>query len=218
MAETKTSRNIDNVPNIRTAEDVEILVLTCPSYAHLLDDFFKRFDKYYGKRTKELRVWRGAGVWSDELIKALDAVDDEYLIVLHEDFYFVNHTNIKALDRIIRYMHTHSEVGRINCSYGIHAPERVTRHEDIYWKYKDDAEYICSFCASIWRKSFMLRYLVEGEDPWRGEVNMSNRVKNTGETVLWSEIPVFFYEDAMRGGEFVEVPAYVETKLPNIEI
>jgi hypothetical protein len=192
--------------DLKTSKDIEILVLTCPSYEHLVPEFTRRFHKYYGVRP--LKVWSSSEVWSTSLINALTTVEDEYLIILHEDFYFTHPIDRTLVDTIVRYMHEHKEVGRICCSTGIHAPERVFHHEDIFWKYKDDAEFLCSFDPGIWRKEFLLRYLQKDEDPWKGEVRTSSRAKHQGETILWSETPVFIYKDATRDGKPQKVPEF----------
>jgi len=183
--------------NTKTSKNIKILVLTCPEYEHLIPEFTERFDKYYSPR--EFSIWCGDHEWSTDLITALYTVTDEYLIILHEDFFFTEKVDLDALDKIIEYMHKHKKVGRIGL-VGAHTRERVFHHEDIYWKHKDDAEYLCSFEASIWRKSFLTKYLRRGEDPWVGEVQTSRRAKGKGETVLWAEKPILIYKDAMRRG------------------
>jgi len=175
---------------------IDILVTTCPSYIHLLEGFTERFNKFYGER--DFYLICSPEPETTALLKAIEKF--EIFILLHEDFYFVEPVNLNLLNKAITYMEKNPEVGKIGLQ-GIHSgsEDRVFEHDGFY-KHHDNADYLCSLEAAIWRRDYFFKYFVDGEDAGRGETTASERARNQGETVLWTKKPVMVYDDAMRGG------------------
>jgi len=178
-----------------------IYVLGCTKYASLFGEFAERFQKYWGAPFFAYISNTDIDHWSDGVINFLKSIDDEYFILLHEDFYLTERADlgkIKELCDIARF----NEADRVSLM-GNHSPERTERigSTDIF-AYKDGQPYQVSFEASIQRREFLLNNLEPGETPWDAERNAIKRGVNG--SIFVSEKPCIFYGDKLRGGKLQE--------------
>lgn len=167
-----------------------IYVLTSTKYTGLLPEFSERFEKYWGEPFMVYVSNTDIEHWSDGVIDFLHRISDEYFILLHEDFYLdrpVDKTLLEYLKNLYR------DTDRVSL-LGNHTPER-TYSDGAYNIHKGDAEYQFSFEASIQRKSFLLKYLKPGHDPWEMERVLAKKARGN---ILSSDKPAIWYTDKSR--------------------
>ncbi len=161
---------------------IKIYVTTCKKQAFLL----KHFDTLFH------RFWNGEYIvfgqdqmmtYSDQLIDYFtNVVDDDYFILLHEDFYFINKVDQKRIEDLMEYAREYN-VDRIGLQSLYDGYQGATNKIDKtsggidMYRITQKHNYICSFEASIWRREFMLKYMVKGENPWRTEEYSSLRAR-----------------------------------------
>ena len=166
------------------SKPIKIYVTTCKKQAWLLTHFDTLFHRFWNGEYKVFGQY-GMKQYSDQLLDYFSTVDDDYLILLHEDFYFINKVDQKRVADLVEYARDY-DVDRIGlqslydgyqgCAKKV---DKTQGGIDMY-RLADRHNYVCSFEASIWRREFLLTHLVKGEDPWQTEVNarMRARVKN----------------------------------------
>lgn len=197
------------------------LVLTSNKYKHLVKDFKMLFDRYFGEANIKLvcfeipedcgfepkdiiSLGEGNLTWSKQLKEALETLDDEHVVVWHEDHWLLRPVKIKTLNLIESYMKAFPEIKRFSLQSVRDGYEGESKlHSDTIDGYKmyqldEKAQYLFSVEVSIWRRDFLLHNIDPSENHWEIELNMSRRC--WGEKVMVLEEPVTYYKDAVRGG------------------
>lgn len=153
----------------------------------------------------------------------LESVHDDVFLLMLED-YFLTDASELALRSLYDFMVARREVGRIDLTLDLrnraHFPwrERVNGGQELVTA-ADDALYQFSLQASLWRRAFLLRFLNDGEDPWRCEKNASKRIvaaRAAGEDVplvLGVRVPALTYVNAV-GGQGKKPGAWDRAKFP----
>ncbi len=198
------------------------VVLTSNKYRHLLENFSTLYHRFFGTDVETIvscfkRPLKHNFIyyrlitlgdddlpWSQQLKKTLRRVDDDLVLLWHEDFYLkapVEREKLKLLHAIMLADKTIKRIGLQsvkdgyeNCSV-LYKPETYSG----LYQLRENAEYLCSMELSLWRKDFLLEMIVENEDHHQIEIEMSKRAK--GSTVLVCQNPIATYSDAMRNGE-----------------
>ncbi len=180
---------------------MKIVVTTCRAYAHLLDDFDFLFKKFWGVPYEVIGADNDDGLsgYSDNLIAGLRDLTDEFVILLHEDFYItepVDHARILRLREFAK----ENGMDRVSLQCIKDGYEGfVTSLGDRLYKVNEGFQYIASFEASIWNRETLLRILFPREDPWQTELRCSSR--NPTFNAVIPEIPVLIYHDARIHGQ-----------------
>ena len=177
----------------KTQRPIRIYVLTSTKTQYLLEGFDKRFQEHWGAPYEVYISDTPLHEWSDGVINFLQGIDDEYLILLHEDFYLTKDVKREKIQQLSDYAIAH-KVDRASL-LGNHTPLRTYRERQ-YWRYNIVAEYQFSFEASIQKRTFLLEHLRTGRDPWKAETE----AKVTGAYIIATEEPLIFYQDALRRG------------------
>lgn len=180
---------------------IKVYVLACEKYKDLLDEFGERFKKYWGGEFTPHISQTDLAHWSDGVIDFLKDIDDEYFILLHEDFYLTEKADLKTIDRLVETA-KRLKADRISLM-GNHSPERVEEYEPGLWRYKPNQPYMLSFEASIQKREYLLEHLVKGWNPWEAERNLMRKIP--GE-IFCSDKPCIFYGDKLRRGKLVDIP------------
>lgn len=188
---------------------INIFVLGCTKYANLFGEFAERFEKYWGAPFFAYISNTDIDHWSNGVIDFLKSIDDEYLILLHEDFYLTEPPKLEVIEKLVAFIE-HNDVDRISLM-GNHSPERThPLNYGGFYKYNSGQPYQLSFEASIQRREFLLEHMRPDESPWDAERNPIKRGVNGN--VYCSEKPCIFYGDKLRGGKLVETP--IDVNLP----
>ena len=202
-----------------------IVVSTCNKYRHLLKNFALLFNKFWDEKQRVLvfgylppeellpenfkfiSLGTEDEPWSDQMIEILEQIPDSQFIYLREDYYLLKPVPIDKVQALWDFMRGCGDYKRMSLQSIKDYTQPVKKFfseimmQNIkLYRMEWDAEYLCSFEASIFRKDLLQKYLVAGEGSQEGENNTSNRMKKKYEVVLIPEETILYYKDAFRGG------------------
>jgi len=119
--------------------------------------------------------------WSDGVIKYMQSIQDEMVMVLLEDYWLMRPINKAALYMAYGFMDNHPDVMRFDV-----AADRMFSRDCHFARtyYGFDlcagkGQYSLSFQASIYRRKALLEMLKPGETPWQAELNGSGRLNQS---------------------------------------
>lgn len=118
------------------------------------------------------------GRWSDAVIKYLESISDDLVLILLEDYWMVRPVYREALLNAWAFMQQHPDVIRFDV-----AADRMFSREARYIGSfgvidlcEAKGDYSLSFQASIYRRRLLLEVMQPGETPWQAELNGSTRL------------------------------------------
>jgi hypothetical protein len=178
---------------------VQIVVTTCPEYAHLLEDFDYLFQKFWGADYIVIGKDERRD-YADNIIHGLSKLECEYIILLHEDFYIMRLVPIFQIDSLLNYARKY-DVKRVSlqCIEDGYAGHICDTDYPFLYKVTSGFQYMCSLEASIWNREFLIGMLKPGENVWETELNCSKR--NPDIHVIVPANRVLNYSDARIHGE-----------------
>lgn len=177
---------------------LNIYVTTCDKYQHLLADFDYLFKKHWGG---EYRVWSGREKYSTQLINHLKSIDDDYFILLHEDFYFNKPVNLKQLNDLEEFAQKYN-VARVGLQSVKDGYEDSVEYLIADWyKLSNKHQYKMSLEASIFNREYLLKHIRAGWSAGETEIKVSQSASKDNQLVILTQKPTVCYKDAMRGGE-----------------
>lgn len=182
---------------------MKILVTTHPRNADILPDFDLLFQRFWGGEYELIGVERDVG-YSNALREKLDSIKDDRVIILCDDFYFIEPVDKSVLDKLIEFA-THTNADRVSLQsiddgyIGFTKLETTVAGLKMY-RIHEKHQYVCSFEASIWKREFLLKVLIPNENPWEAEVNSGFRARGHN-VVFVPEKRVVQYRDAMIHGQ-----------------
>lgn len=161
-------------------------MVSCDSFSDVWNPFFKSFHHYWKdcdlktfllsneKECEELNVKTikvGDDVsWSDNLIKAIDNIKNEYVLLLLDDLFIVNKVSSNYFDKISKWIDLNSpNYLRLTIS---HKPEIFDNFVGLLPK---KTPYKTSLMPCIWKKSILKEILKSGESAWDFEIKGSVR-------------------------------------------
>ncbi len=113
--------------------------------------------------------------WSYRLRSYLNAMDSEYVIILLEDFFFTDYVRVDELECCMQRMDEDQSIANFIFDSGRHMC-----HESEFPEYLiQDRKAPFRLClqAGIWRRTTLLKYLRNHENPWQFEVWGSKRAR-----------------------------------------
>ena len=188
-------------------------VTTCPQNKHLLTDFLALADLFYD-RDLITHIAESNEPKSDQLIRLLNNIEDDYLILMEEDFYLIEAVDLNLLDRVCEFC-MEKEVDRfsmpskrgyavsdwLDAGFWIHSGDYTSTKSDKVYQAPSQVKSQFGFNASVWKKSFLLNYLRPGMSDWTMERKISAQViKAGGHKIYALDVPIMKYRDAMRRG------------------
>jgi hypothetical protein len=115
-----------------------------------------------------------ASRWSDSLIASIDIIQDDYFILMLEDYWLYDYVDFDKINQLQDLMT--DDILRIDIS-GNRASYKAAREiAPGIVETPPGTPYQMSFQAAIWHKENLRKVLREGESPWEAEVNGSGRV------------------------------------------
>ena len=178
---------------------MKIVVSTCKKYQHLLNGFAERFMQHWGDDFY-VDIAGKDEAWSDQMIRICQMFKEDYFIRLCEDFWLTEQVDYENLFHAwqLATIRKYDRVGLQSVKDGY---EHCSKKDpDTGWyKLDSDAEYLCSFEASIYKRTFLLKNLEPGRHIWETEVEMSRRTR--GANVLIPPERIVKYTDATRRGQ-----------------
>jgi len=207
---------------------VKIIVPTSNSYAWLLPAFAYCLNKHWpGKPAIDVVHYdvqpralpdnfhavpvgqQDRYTWSSGLACYLASVPDEIILLMLEDYFFVEPVNVEALQAVYSYMAADERIDKIELSehrlaYAPVAMLRTVLDREMMIS-NDAAPWQACIQASFWRKDFLLRFLRDDESPWDFETKGTERLVEARRGGLWPGLilltkpPILTYENAVRG-------------------
>lgn len=160
------------------ALEVEVAGFTKPPYIPKCVPFYRigKFEDYPVEK------------WSDAVIKYLEGVRDELVLILLEDYWLMRPLAYGGIYAARKYMVEHRDVIRFDV-----AADRMFAKGAVL-KGNSGAVDICeckgdyslSFQASIYRVELLLQVLKAGENPWQSELNGTARLNELPYRVVGS--------------------------------
>lgn len=194
---------------------MEIAVLTNDNHLFLLNGFQHLWNKYCGLPATiygfaspnnlhpnfnfvSLGEQLPASQWSDGLLKMLDLIEDDYFVLMLEDYWLYEQVDKRIIE--IAQPLLSDKILRIDLS-GNRASYRQHYHFTRLGSLElvetpDGTPYQMSFQAAIWHKENLRKVLKKGENPWQAEVEGSKRVGNL--RVLGTKPAVLKYQPVWR--------------------
>tara|TARA_A100001515_G_scaffold143703_1_gene145555 strand:+ start:1000 stop:1851 length:852 start_codon:yes stop_codon:yes gene_type:complete len=189
-----------------TDKNIKIYVTICDEYLWLLKPFYYLFNKYWGDE-KEVNILgykkpdfdlpqnfkfislgrdNGPDEWSTGLYNFFTNIEEEHFIFIHEDSFFVDPVNFKTLNTLLTYT-DNQKVGRICLTR-----DTVNRNHELFDKKGDltiveatqDVGFRISTEASVWKRSYFLKYMIPHISAWDFEKNGSESAKRDGYHIL----------------------------------
>lgn len=198
-----------------TKKQCAVLVSSCDLYEDAWQPFFEFFAKYWKNcpyqvylntelkkcivsdiNIKTINSKSKEWSWSKRLRHALKQIDEEYIIFLLEDFFFLEHVNQFEIEKCIDYMNQNKKIAVFDF-------ERAGQTKVVMSEYTGYCErdlssmYFLNCQASLWRRKDLIRFLSPHESPWQFELYGSERAKlyNRKFLILANEsAPVFVYK------------------------
>ena len=200
-------------------------VTTCPQGIHLLNDFLKLANLFYGEEII-VHVANPGEYKSEQLKRLCGSIDDDYFILMEEDAYLINNVSIPILKGVFKFCVV-NEVDRFTLqdknNYRVSDWDKTDHIIGGNVVYKMTPKVLPHFGldASIWKKQFMLDHLGENQNDWAIETHCSAKVRGGSYKICGLGSSIMTYRDAMRGGtqvlELHENPLRLVAETKNIK-
>lgn len=215
-------------------EKLEVIVLTSNAYLHCLPPFAYLFNKFwsanqpvkiirYEHRPRNLPAnFTNFAVgnqddytWSSGLIRYLQYHNSELVLLMLEDYFLSESAFVPLITQLYALMQNHPEIAKIDLTN-----DRLkVPHQDWQGDFPnlvqsvDDAPFLASLQAAIWRKDFLLKFLDPTENPWQFERRGTKRMAKEKPLILGCKTPPLTYVNAI-GGEGGNPGAWDNKKIP----
>lgn len=193
------------------------MILTCDKYADIwpitLGEFEKQWPmynnylffnteskKYEGETRLNLKyptkTFDPKGPWAYRLLSCLEEIEEEYVVLLLDDFILTDYVDVEELERCISYMDADPQIACFNFR-----PTPGPSIRDEYGRYElkeTKSEFRINLQAALWRKSFLMKFIRKHESPWQFETWGSvraRRFKNKIYHLKKGERAVFIYPE-----------------------
>lgn len=143
--------------------------------------------------------------WSNDLIVALNTIDDDVICMMMDDYWLNRQVNAQAVRWCYEYMRQHPNAIRFDMTtdrlYANGAqPYGAIGYLDVI-KSDPKSQYNLSLQAGLWRRELLLEMLVLNETPWEVEEKGSARLARTNYDVLGTKQSPIHYTIAVQRGK-----------------
>ncbi len=119
--------------------------------------------------------------WSNAVIKYLESIPNELVLILLEDYWMLRKINLEAVGLARKFMKVREDVMRFDL-----AADRCFNKSSVYVGNlgsldlcEAKADYSLSFQASIYRREWLLKFMKPDESPWEAEIYGSHRLNRS---------------------------------------
>jgi len=192
--------------NIESTNDMKIYISTANQYLHLVKPFYYLFNKFWSS-DKQVTILGydvptfdlpanfnfvslgkqegGIKMWSTDLRKFFESIDDDFFIYTVEDHFITWPVNFGILSKLVSLLD--GNVGRIGltndtCRSAYDIYDRCDGYDII--ERQQGEQYRLSLLWGIWNREYLLKYLQPGLDPHDFEVTSGEDAKNDGYKIL----------------------------------
>lgn len=198
---------------------MNIYTLTNDKHSHLIEPFLYFWNKYTDNHPVNIVGFSDipvtdnanfislgkqlpAGQWSDGLIRLCQVIEDDYFILMLEDYWLHSYSDLSHLDKfsammtddILRFDLSGNRTGHPH--YSINSIPGYAIIESVR-----TAKYMQSFQVGIWDKINLLNILRKNENPWQSEIEGTKRVYDTTLRVIGTNPAVLKYQPVWRSGK-----------------
>jgi hypothetical protein len=145
---------------------------------------------------------------SDQLIRLLNGISEEYFLLLEEDFYLISRVRVELLTAVYDFCVSNSfdrftlqsKENYQNPECWLPSSHRVLEH--VVYQATSGVGALLGMDASIWKRSFLLKHLLPGRTERQIEVDGSNNMRATMDCKIGAlDKTVLYYVDVIRGGK-----------------
>ncbi|EEY97963.1 hypothetical protein VOA_002981 [Vibrio sp. RC586] len=188
--------NLKNKSDLNS--ELTVIINTCDSYSDVLSLFFASFSEYWPNCSFEVIVNtennlhdnypaiihnykpEGFNTWGDRFLKTLEDVRSEFVLVVYDDFILEDYINERDLISIVDFMKADPSVA-VYYLINTNSPmTKINKFDNRFSEIIDYSDYKLNSAPAIWRKSDLIRYTGNHDNPWAWEVFGSYRTFNDG--------------------------------------
>jgi len=113
--------------------------------------------------------------WSDSLIEALTHIQNDYVVIMLEDYWLTHTVNLTSVHHAFEYMWNNPNV----IKFDLAGDRRYAQDADLKYatyktleiiRSKEHSPYHLSLMTGMWKKQHLLEVLVPGWSPWDVEI------------------------------------------------
>lgn len=148
----------------------------------------------------------GKDLWGKRLINSLNQISEDYVVVLMDDFYLRDIVPIGRIEKCIDAFENYSDIAvfyLINTFKFNFADSAVADFGEVPQK----TNFRLNSAPALWRKSKLIQYTKENDNPWAWEYFGSCRTNHTRDRffcVANKDNPVYDYAHAIYRGKWLE--------------
>lgn len=143
--------------------------------------------------------------WSNDLITALNSIDDDVICFMMDDYWLNRMVNQQAVRWCYQYMQQHADVIRFDLTTDRLYAKGITPYGSLGYldliKSDQKSQYNFSFQAGLWRRKLLLEVLRPNETPWEVEESGSRRMEKLPYLVLGTKQSPIHYTIAVQQGK-----------------
>jgi hypothetical protein len=188
---------------------LNIYILTCDKYSHLIPGFCFLFNKFYGEEKVTILYYNtipkklpsnfkcvslgkkdNVRNWSGPLLNFFSKIKDEYFVLGLEDYWIFTHINRDLYQYLID---TYLKKNIAKICFDKTVEKYGSKQIDSFngfpiFKAKQMAKYRTSLQFGIWRKDYFLKYLKPDISPWQFEIRGNRLARNDGELIIGANV------------------------------
>lgn len=114
--------------------------------------------------------------WGQRFIETLNQLDNEYVLLILDDYIVEEAVDVKRIEQILKYM---KENHVANASFSVIRTDNKYESIDLYGfeKRYDKGKYLLNLQAGLWNKKVLLSLLKPNDTPWTAEYYGSIRAR-----------------------------------------
>lgn len=173
---------------MKSVNDLAIVVMSCDKNKWMLDVFFKFFVKYWNNCEYPIYLsldsidYKYVGLdicvvtggikgtaWCSRLKKTLSVIEEEYILLLLDDFMIEENVDIKLLMKYLDRVKDNKCSNIILTTVNNEANYTDSKYKEWYHRYRY-GRYKTSLQCGIWDKKVMQNLLISSENAWEFEI------------------------------------------------
>src|ERR1035437_2365050 len=198
-------------------KDCSVVVSSCDAYSDAWEPFFKLFFKYWPdcpfpiylisehklyKHLKVNSILLGVDKkWATNMKLALNQIDSSFIIYMQEDYLLTRRVDTILILDFINII-KQNNIGYIKL-YPSPPPTKIWSKDNRLGVIEKGSNDSVSLQSTMWNKSFLEKFLVDGESGWDMEIKGSKRTAGIPElflSVLKGQRAIDYYSTAIKKG------------------